>query len=560
MDDVEDRATSRPLTPARLLLIARRRWWVVLVSVFVAVAASLAYVSQRPSAYKATAAVTVQPLPTVAGSAALPSLPGPDPAVEVQTSAVRDAAASAASEASGSVHLAATTNSAQSSISITATAAGAGQASRAAQAAAVAFVADRAAAVRKLATGLDAQIASLGTQVNALSETAKTNSFDAAKLAVIQGELQSFYTEQENYQVSAQAVQLTTTVLPPAVLAGASRNKIIELALLVGLLIGCGIALVADRLDDRLRSSAELVEIGDVALLAELPVRPPAGHGSFFTADSHDELSEAVRQLRTALRFLSVDKPLRTLLVTSAAPDEGKSFVAANLAVALAVSGARTILVSSDLRRPRLEGLFESAPSSRGLSEAIADAALTTFSDTSTRTRNGNGNGNGEPHNAPIDLEGLLVMTGIPNLLLVPAGASPPNPAELLGSTHMASLIEALEAVSDIVILDSPPVLAVTDALVLTAHADGVVLVVAKGRTSKSSARSALLLLQSGLAPVLGVALNRSTRPGAVPYSYDSATGSKNPRRRRKSHREPSLAPTVPTLSERRANPRQRTP
>jgi Mrp family chromosome partitioning ATPase len=114
--------------------------------------------------------------------------------------------------------------------------------------------------------------------------------------------------------------------------------------------------------------------------------------------------------------------------------------------------------------------------------------------------------------------------------------------------------------VSDIVILDSPPVLAVTDALVLTAHADGVVLVVAKGRTSKSSARSALLLLQSGLAPVLGVALNRSTRPGAVPYSYDSATGSKNPRRRRKSHREPSLAPTVPTLSERRANPRQRTP
>jgi succinoglycan biosynthesis transport protein ExoP len=552
MDEVEDRATPGPLTPARLLVVARRRWWVILLCAVVAVGASVAYVTQRPSAYKATAAVTVQPLPTVAGSAALPSLPGPDPSIEVQTSAVRAAAVKAAGEV---VQLTEVTSSTNTSIAITATAPGAAQASRAAQAAAVAFVADRSAAIRTLATGLNAQIASLGTQVNTLARTAKTNTFDAAKLAVIQGELQSFYTEQENYQVSAQAVQVTTTVAPPAALAGASRNKIIEIALLVGLLVGCSIALVADRLDDRLRSSSELAEIGDVSLLAELPTRSSAGRGSFVTTDSHDELSEAVRQLRTALRFLSVDKPLRTLLVTSASPGEGKSFVAANLAVALAVSGARTILVSSDLRRPRLESLLESAPSARGLSDAIADAALTTFSATSTR------DGHSEAARTPIDVEALLVMTGIPNLLLLPAGASPPNPAELLGSSHMATLIEALEAESDIVVLDSPPVLAVTDAMVLTAHADGVVLVVAKGTSSKSSVRSALRLLQSGPAPVLGVALNRSARADVVPYSYDGEAESRRLfRRRRSGQTTPALASEALAHRERRAESRQRTP
>ena len=314
----------------------------------------------------------------------------------------------------------------------------------------------------------------------------------------------------------------------------------LELALLVGLLLGCGVALVTDRLDDRLRSSAELVEIGDVALLAELPTRPAGGRSTFVTADSHDELSEAVRELRTALRFLSVDKPLRTLLVTSASPGEGKSFVAANLAVALAVSGARTILVSSDLRRPRLESLLESAPSSRGLSEAIADAALTAYS--ATNTHNGEGPA---PSAAKMDLDRLLVMTGVENLLLVPAGATPPNPAELLGSSHMANLVEALKAESDIVILDSPPVLAVTDALVLTAHADGVLVVMAKGKTSRGAARRALRLLDSGLAPVLGVALNRSTRPDAVPYAAHRKFGSNNPSARKSRpwrHPEPAQA------------------
>ena len=296
---------------------------------------------------------------------------------------------------------------------------------------------------------------------------------------VVQGELQNYYTEQQNDLVAGQAVQLASTVPPPPT-APAPGKKVLELALLVGLLVGCGLALVTDRLDDRLRSLAELVEIGDVALLAELPTRPAGGRSTFVTADSHDELSEAVRELRTALRFLSVDKPLRTLLVTSASPGEGKSFVAANLAVALAVSGARTILVSSDLRRPRLESLLESAPSSRGLSEAIADAALTAYSATNTH------NGAGPAPRPRVDLDRLLVMTGVENLLLVPAGASPPNPAELLGSSHMASLIGALKAESDIVILDSPPVLAVTDALVLTAHADGVLVVMAKGRTSRA--------------------------------------------------------------------------
>jgi polysaccharide biosynthesis transport protein len=544
MPDVEDRTSQPSLTPARLVIIARRRWWIVFVCLLLAAGGSVAYVKERPAPWAATAVVNVQPLPTVAGSSALPSLPGPDPTVEVQTPAVLRAAASAAGLAEGKVHLVATTATTVTTIDVTATAPTASQASKAARAAAVTLAANRLIAVAALGTGLDTQISALGVQINQLAAQAKTNSADAAKLAVVQAELQDFYTQQQNYQVAAQAVTVATNAAPIAHRTGTSRARVIELSLLGGLLVGCAIALISDRLDDRLRSASELAEYGDVALLAELPTRALAGRTSFIDANPHDELSEAVRQLRTALRFLSVDKPLRTLLVTSAAAGEGKSFVAASLGVALAVSGTRTILVSSDLRRPGLEGLLGLPPSSKGLSEAIADAALTAYSTAAaTRTNGATEAAGARAGTTSLDLTDLLVETGVPNLQLVPAGASPPNPAELLGSTHMAELIDALEARADIVILDSPPLLAVTDALVLTTHADGVLMVMAKGRTSRANARRALRLLDSGLAPVLGVAFNRSDRSGGIPYPYSDAAGPRSTRSWRRSQEPSARAP-----------------
>jgi succinoglycan biosynthesis transport protein ExoP len=556
MDDHEDRAPQSSLTPGRLLVIARRRWWIVLACFVLGGGGAFAFVTQRPPSYDATDVVAVQALPTVLGAATPGAIPGPDPAVEVHVSTVVAAATRAAGRP---VRLEATLAAGTPTITVKATASSAAGAAAAAKAAASALVADRTAAIQALASSLDAHIAALGAQEITLSATAKTNSFNATKLAVVQGELQISYTLQQNYEVSAAAVQLATNVLPVAQPAGISRKKATEIGLLVGLLIGCALALISDHLDDRLRSSSELAEIGAVTLLAELPTRPRVnGRRTLLSATSNDELSEAVRQLRTALRFLSVEKPLRTLLVTSAAPGEGKSFVAANLAVALAVSGTRTILVSSDLRRPRLETLLESAPSSHGLSEAIAQAALTAYS--ATNTRNGDGP---LPADTPMDLEGLLVMTGVENLLLLPAGVAPPNPAELLGSSHMGSLVDALKAVSDIVIMDSPPVLAVTDALVLTAHADGVLLVISKGKTSRSAARRALRQLESGLAPVLGVALNRSSPPDVTPYTRDAkpVPGPARGRRSRSSSGpEPLVTPAARTEPVRGAQQAQHTP
>jgi Mrp family chromosome partitioning ATPase/capsular polysaccharide biosynthesis protein len=544
MEALEDRSAPSALTPGRLLVVARRQWWVIVACLVLAGGASLAYVKSRPAQYSAVGVVNVQGLASASGSGLPPSLPGPTPSTEVTSPVVVKAAVAAAN--GSSVHLTAVVNATTTEIDITATAGTPQQASRAALAAATVFASQRKGTIQKLANELDGQVSSLANQINTLGKELKTDEAAGQQLQVVDKSYGAAAGQQLNFQNAATAISADTTP-PVAFKVGTSKKKVLELALLAGLIIGCGIALVADHLDDRLRSAAELAEIGDVALLAELPSRPPAERFGFDTVtNSHDGLSEAVRELRTALRFLSVEKPIRVLLVTSPAAAEGKSFVAANLAAALAISGTRTILVSSDLRRPRLEDLIDSDASSinGGLSEAIANAALQERSarqNGEARPANGSSTngGSSRPPRRRTDVSDLLVPTGIENLWLVPAGPSPPNPAELLGSSHMAAVIDELRARSDIVILDSPPVLAVTDALVLTAHADGVLMVMAKGQTSRGAARRALQLLESGLAPVFGVALNRSTRSDIVPYPYYEASGRLDGPRRRISLRRP---------------------
>jgi non-specific protein-tyrosine kinase len=198
-------------------------------------------------------------------------------------------------------------------------------------------------------------------------------------------------------------------------------------------------------------------------------------------ADPRSPVSEAYRTLRTNLDFSSLDKPIKTMLVTSAGPEEGKSTVLANLAVTTAQAGRRVILVDCDLRRPTLHNIFN-LKNDAGLTTMVVDDAAM--------------------ESPP------LRDTGVEGLQLVSSGPLPPNPSELLGSRRMEEIIAALLERADVVLFDAPPVVAVTDAAVLATKVDGVLLVVNAGGTKRDYARTAKARLEKVNANLLGAVLN----------------------------------------------------
>ena len=198
--------------------------------------------------------------------------------------------------------------------------------------------------------------------------------------------------------------------------------------------------------------------------------------------DPRSPVTEAFRTLRTNLIFSSLDHPLTTLLVTSATPEDEKSLTLANLAVTMAQSGRKTILVDCDLRRPRQHEIFGVA-AQPGLAELVLE-------------------GNAQP---------ALAATGIENLQLLPAGALSPNPADLLSSRRMEAAIAALKSRADIVLFDAPPVLAVTDAALLASKLDGVLLVVNAGQTKREHALRAKELLEKIHVHLVGTVLINAT-------------------------------------------------
>lgn len=204
-------------------------------------------------------------------------------------------------------------------------------------------------------------------------------------------------------------------------------------------------------------------------------------------------VAEAYRTLRTNLEFSNLDKSLRAILVTSASAEEGKSTTLANLAVTIAQSGKRVILADADLRRPTQHQTF-GLKNSVGLTDMVRDDALLA--------------------NPPLQ------ETSVPNLKVLTSGQLPPNPAEILGSKRMSEILTALLEQADIVLLDAPPVIAVTDAAVLSSKVDGVLLVVSAGKTKRENARKAQTQLEKINARIIGVVLNNVQADGRAQYYY----------------------------------------
>jgi capsular exopolysaccharide synthesis family protein len=277
------------------------------------------------------------------------------------------------------------------------------------------------------------------------------------------------------------------------------------LGAVLGLMLMVGIAALREYLDDTIKTP------DDVG--AATPDIPALGAITRFSASSErsrrpsrlavlqqprSAIAEAYRVIRTNLEFAQSGKGThKTFLITSASPREGKSTTAANLALVLAQTGQRIILVDADMRRPSVHEVF-GTPNTTGLSTLFL-----------METPN---------------LHGLLRATEVENLQLLPCGPLPPNPAELLASPRMARVIDLLAAEADIVIFDSPPLLGVTDASVVAPRVDGVVLVVDSRRTRAGALKHAVEVLQRGHATVLGVVLNKvkALEGGDYYYYYSS--------------------------------------
>jgi capsular exopolysaccharide synthesis family protein len=203
-------------------------------------------------------------------------------------------------------------------------------------------------------------------------------------------------------------------------------------------------------------------------------------------------VSEAFRSLRTNFQFTSVDKPMRSLLITSAGIGEGKTLVAANLSVVLAQGGSQVTLVDTDLRRPRIHRQLK-IPNRRGLTSLFM--------------------------RPDINLDGALQEAGVNGLSAITSGNLPPNPAELLGSERMRNILEKICQQSHVVVFDSPPVIAVTDAVILSQVVDGVLLVVQPGKSKIAALQKTVEQLKRVGANIIGVVLN-NVRHNAARYSY----------------------------------------
>ncbi len=282
------------------------------------------------------------------------------------------------------------------------------------------------------------------------------------------------------------------------------------LAAVVGAMLAVGIAFLIEYLDDSVHTPQDVdtaLHLPTLGTIVRMQAVNPADRLVVYHAP-RSPVAEAYRSLRTNVQFSNVDRPSKVILVTSANPMEGKSTTAANLAATMAQSGLSVVLVDGDMRRPSLHRIFETH-NNLGLTNALLDDQ--------------------------VHLNGSLQDTKIPNLRLLPTGPLPPNPSELLGSQRMQRLIAHLRERFDAVIIDSPPVLAVTDPAVLVPQMDGVILVVGAGETRRETAQRAVDTLTQVGARFLGVALNKLSRNrggyGYGYYYYYTASGEKKKRR-----------------------------
>ena len=305
---------------------------------------------------------------------------------------------------------------------------------------------------------------------------------------------QVFQSKISDLELRSKFARKTASVLQAAEVPSApirpKKAQNIVMAGLLGLFFGLCLALLQELFDDRINSPEEAERVLRLPNLGHIPMIEEEGLRLIKDISAFSPLMESYRSLRTNINFAAVGSPIRSLVVTSSVPAEGKSTTVANLAMAMALDSKRVIIVDADLRRPSQHKLFK-IDSSPGLTDLLVG----------THT-----------------IEEVIRETGVEGVSVIPAGSPPPNPAELLGSSAMGHLLATLEASADVVLFDSPPALAVADSVVLASRTNGVLLVIGYGETKKTNTRKAIEILSRANAHVLGTVLNRMDGPSSGYY------------------------------------------
>jgi capsular exopolysaccharide synthesis family protein len=339
------------------------------------------------------------------------------------------------------------------------------------------------------------QISSAQTEITRLAGLSSPTPDEVGQLATLRGQvlyLQQAYATILGY-ASGSGTNVLTVVDPAQVPTSPTSPRVALNTLIIALLaLVNAIALVflLEYLDDTLKSPDDVEALTGLPTIGTIMLmRLGRGRGLKYGLATllypRGAAAEAYRTLRTNVDFAKVDDPIQAILVTSAVPKDGKTTTAANLAVAIAQTGSNTILLDADLRRPGVHQMFD-LPNDVGLTSVL------------------------RPDGATV--EQVAQATEQPNLRVITAGPLPPNPVEVLASRRMAHLLEALKEQVDVVVIDSPPLQALSDAAILSTLVDGTIMVVSAGRTRRNAVRDAAKTLAARGGRTLGVVLNRLSR------------------------------------------------
>jgi len=355
-----------------------------------------------------------------------------------------------------------------------------------------------------------AEVSHLTQAMNRTKNQLKDTNKKSYKLAALQREVE---TNRQLYEVfltrfkeTAATVDLqpvnariVDTAVVPLKPYKPNRNRIVLVALVLSLLLGVGLALLIEHLDNTFRDSGLLEEKLRLPVLGVLPKLKGLGSESsvmhLFKEDQKSGFSESVRTIRTGIMLSNIDSDRKVIVVTSSIPGEGKSLVSSNLAAAVAQM-KKTLLIDADMRKPIVAASYELDKTAKGLSELVSMDA---------------------------ELSECIHKTDIKLLDILPAGVVPPNPLELLSSNHFKLVIEEFKKQYDYIIIDSPPVVAVSDARVLASVTDGVVFVVKADATKHQLAIRGVKKLLEFDTHIIGTVLNQVTPGKKSRYGdYDS--------------------------------------
>jgi len=346
-----------------------------------------------------------------------------------------------------------------------------------------------------------AEVLALGRRI----QQSGTSDEIAAELSIATDTYSTLAEKLEQLRINEQLESGSGTVVQAAVVevkqVAPDPLRNVGLGIAVGLVLGLSMAFLYEYLDNTIKSTEEAEKVYGATVLGIVPMdklEKGVKRRLTIVEAPGSAASEAYRVIRNSLDFINFEHDLKTLLITSSAPGEGKSSVAANLAMSLTQTGKKVVLVSCDFRRPTTEQFFP-VSNTVGLSEVL----LGTHS-----------------------LKSALQRPGDDQLLVLTAGKMPPNPNELLGSTKMQEVIESLEDWADWVIIDTPPVLAVADPVSVARWVDGVVVVSKAGESTREAAEKSVQLLAKVGARIIGVVVwgldESKNQPG---YGYGYYTG-----------------------------------